>query len=433
MIIALQNSTENDTLTRSLSSKRWSSGGSLSRFCPYCCEETERSSDSEVSSELLNKLILKLHKQMTDMQATLELERSEVKVTNGGTKTNGCHENIYDIWFPHKISDLDMCFNKVLTYGVALDADHPGFKDKQYRERRKYFADIAYNYKHGDAITRAEYTEVENKTWGRVFTELLGLYPKYACKEYLQNLQNLRDEGLYCKDLIPQLEDVSKFLKERTGFQIRPVAGYLSSRDFLSGLAFRTFACTQYIRHSSDPFYTPEPDCCHELLGHVPMFADKSFAQFSQEIGLASLGASDDDIEKLASCYFFSIEFGLCRQNGLTKVYGAGLMSSISEITHAMDGDARIYPFSPEEAIKQECRITTFQDAYFVTPSFAEAKRQMREYAGKIERPFTVRYDPYTQGVEVLSSVEEMVTMISGLKDDLGFLALALVKIQALE
>ena len=79
MIIALQNSTENDTLTRSLSSKRWSSGGSLSRFCPYCCEETERSSDSEVSSELLNKLILKLHKQMTDMQATLELERSEVK------------------------------------------------------------------------------------------------------------------------------------------------------------------------------------------------------------------------------------------------------------------------------------------------------------------------------------------------------------------
>ncbi|CAF0817285.1 unnamed protein product [Adineta ricciae] len=316
-------------------------------------------------------------------------------------------------WFPHRIEDLDQCSNKVLLYGADLDADHPGFTDQVYRARRMYFHDLAIAYKQG-----------------AVFRNLNKIYPTHACSEYLANWPLLREKCGFREDNIPQLEDISRFLRERTGFTLRPVAGYLSPRDFLYGLAFRVFHCTQYIRHSSNPAYTPEPDCCHELLGHVPLLADPNFAQFSHEIGLAAIGASEEDINRLATCYFFTIEFGLCRQNDGLRAYGAGLLSSCAELQHALSDKAKKLQFDPDVVCKTTCLITTYQDQYFVSASFVEAKEKMREFALSIKRPFAVRYNPYNQSIEIVSNTQHVAQIISDLKGDMCIIFDALKKIE---
>lgn len=189
---------------------------------------------------------------------------------------------------------------------------------------------------------------------------------------------------------------------------MRPVAGLLSSRDFLNGLAFRVFFSTQYIRHHSQPLYTPEPDICHELLGHAPMFADRDFADFSQEIGLASLGASDEDVQKLAHCYWYSVEFGLCREDGQNKAYGAGLLSSFGELEYACspqhpgaDGAPEIKDWDPEVAACQPFPITTYQPVYFLASSLGDAKQRMREYCEGLQRPFFALHNAQTNTVHI--------------------------------
>ncbi|XP_065910722.1 phenylalanine-4-hydroxylase-like [Dysidea avara] len=333
-----------------------------------------------------------------------------------------------EVWFPRTIKDLDKFANRIEGYGDKLDADHPGFKDPVYRKRRKEFADIAFNYKHGQPIPIVEYTPEEIETWSTMFKELTKLHATHACKEYNHNFPLLVENCGFREDNIPQLEVISNYLKQCSGFQLRPVAGLLSSRDFLAGLAFRVFHSTQYIRHSSKPMYTPEPDVCHELMGHVPLLADPTFASFSQEIGLASLGAPDDYVKKLATFYWFTIEFGMCQQNGERRAYGAGLLSSFGELQYCVSDKPTVKPFEPEKIVVQEYPITEMQPVYFLADSFESAQEKLKAFAATIPKPFSLRYDPYTQSVEILDNKAALTKVARDIQTDADLLQKAIEK-----
>lgn len=298
--------------------------------------------------------------------------------------------------------DLDIMSTKVLDHSEDISIDHPGFRDPEYRKRRKKIVNLAKQYRWGDPLPHVEYNENEKRVWHTVYSHLKPLYEKYACKEYRASLAELEKEVGYTPDSIPQLESVSKYLEQKTDWVLRPVTGLLSPRDFLNSLALKVFQSTQYVRHHKSPWYTPEPCVAHELLGHAPMFADPDFAAFSHELGLASLGATDDEIGKLATLYWWTVEYGLVREPSGVKIYGAGLLSSYGECEFSVSREAKHIPFKAEITAVTPYTVTEFQRRYFVADSFASMTEAVRRYAKEqVKRSFNVAWDAIHRMIQV--------------------------------
>lgn len=290
--------------------------------------------------------------------------------------------------FPVSLSDLDRMSMVLFNLDESLNKEHPGFRDIEYRERRNYLAQVSKDYKMGQPIKRIDYSKVETDLWGRIYDKLRGLMLEHGVKEYVDNLKILEKEGIFKRTAIPQLEDINNFLIKKTNWRIKPVSGILSQREYLNCLAFRTFPCTQYIRHHTRPDYTPEPDLVHEFFGHIPSFCDPVFCDISQELGILSLGQSDSVVKLVGSLYWFTIEFGLTKEDGKMKIYGGGIGSSSDEIHNALTNKDIRHLNIHKEFPPTEFVVTKVQPYFYYTNSQNELLDQLRGLNGVLAKPF---------------------------------------------
>ena len=258
---------------------------------------------------------------------------------------------------------------------VNLDPDHPGFRDAEYRARRNAIAQIATNYHPGQPIPNAPYTEVEHQVWQTIWQALGSAHREHACAEYLDCLDKLNLDTVR----IPQLDEVSRKVEALSGFRLEPVAGLVEPRIFLESLARGVFLCTQYIRHHSTPLYTPEPDVAHELIGHAVTLGSPRLAEINRLFGEAVRRTkSDSELDRLARVYWFTIEFGVLRENGGIKAYGTGLLSSAGELAEMHKAELR--PLDLEAAANHVYDPTHYQSILFCAESFIAMEESLREF-----------------------------------------------------
>lgn len=263
-----------------------------------------------------------------------------------------------------------------------LELDHPGANDEDYRKRRDHIAAMAKRFRETGVITDIDYTDEEQGIWKHVAERLEELHQRHASPFYLRAK---RDLGI-SNERIPQLTEMNRRLKDLTNFRLAPVEGLVDTRAFLSWLSFRTMLSTQYIRHHSRPEYTPEPDIVHEAMGHIPMFTNRNFADYSQFIGYGARMATDEQLEQLGRLYWFTVEFGLVEHEGDIKAYGAGLLSSFGELEHAFSDKVELRKFDLEQVINHEFTYSDIQPVLYIIPSYAELKEVTRKYIESFAR-----------------------------------------------
>ncbi|NBO38612.1 phenylalanine 4-monooxygenase [bacterium] len=239
----------------------------------------------------------------------------------------------------------------------------------------------------GEQIIPPDYAHEQHSTWAELYKRQSAILSGRVCAEYLDGRELLN----FPSNRVPQLADLSRILKNATGWQVIRVEGYVPEPIFFRLLANKCFPCTDFIRHPTELEYTPAPDMFHDLMGHLPLITNSRFAGFFHAYGLAGLRVrNEEEVAMLGRIYWFTVEFGLMNPNAQkrdlrdvreTTIYGAGIVSSVGEIMHSLSDVVKKEPFNAEVLSQRPFDIHHMQDTLFEITSFDELESEFRRWA----------------------------------------------------
>jgi phenylalanine-4-hydroxylase len=227
------------------------------------------------------------------------------------------------------------------------------------------------------------YTPEQHAIWAELVTRRMPQLEVHACAEYLDGFQQI---GLQA-DQLPNLSAVSARLQPRTGWQSTPVSGFLPADAFFEMLAARMFPTTTWIRSRESMEYTPEPDIFHDVFGHVPMHAHPVFANFLEHYGKVCAALTNaEDLERMGRLFWFTVEFGVIREQGEIKVYGSGLISSHGECTHVVErgSGVEIRDFNLEQVLEEKVDTGNMQKVLYAIESFDQIYEATKEAESRL-------------------------------------------------
>ncbi|KUJ41266.1 phenylalanine 4-monooxygenase [Streptomyces albus subsp. albus] len=261
------------------------------------------------------------------------------------------------------------------TISVEFSADHPGYHDKGYQEHRARIARAALDYRSGDPAPLIDYTDEEHEIWRVISAEFAGKHQRYACREYLEAAERLALPA----DRLPQLREASAALRRETGFVFEPAPGLVEQRDFYGSLADQRFQATQYIRHPSYPRFSPEPDMIHEVVGHGTHLCSPRWARIYELIGHTIRRLeTPEPVNAISRVFWFTIEYGLVRENGELKACGASLLSSPGELEQFHRAEIR--PLDTASMAHQTYQVQNYQPVLYYAESMSHLEDTLSEF-----------------------------------------------------